>query len=517
MIARATRLFVVSICLVGICALIAQAQDAGQVLRLSVGFNTVRNTNASTMNEHMRAEIDRLSKAAQQANGEGKYGEALKHLYHGLAIMRGQEWTPAVAFSTALTIKLERAVIEPAEMVGLRLGQLFSPDERLPAKPSVSVSLLKLKGDEQVGILKTLDSIEADLNASPMTLKLSIPSVPDGDYRIAVKVQLPENTADPVTKNATVHIQRGIVSQLASTNARAARLEEKLRAKHQDLLIASLACAQYKLSLAELANEGAIAPDRIDFNGEIKQANGLLDSIESGKDPFAAQKGDLRKAYRSKVDSSLQPYRVFVPSSYDGAKPYPLIIALHGMGGDENSYFDAYANGAFKTEAEKHGYLVACPKGRQPASMYRGAAEQDVIDVISEMTRAYRIDPDRVYLTGHSMGGFGTWSVAMGHPDLFAALAPFAGGGNPTGMSKIAHIPQLVVHGDADMTVLVASSRAMVEAAKKLGVEVKYIEVPKGTHINVVVPNFGEVFDWFDAHKRRSTEIKAKAAGAKAQ
>ena len=159
---------------------------------------------------------------------------------------------------------------------------------------------------------------------------------------------------------------------------------------------------------------------------------------------------------------------MFVPSSYDKSKAFPLVIALHGMGGDENSYFQAYAQGAFKVEAEKRGYVVACPKGRKPASMYIGDAEKDVMDVIAEMRRAYNIDSDRIYLTGHSMGGYGTWSVAMSHPDVFAALAPVAGGSNnPMGMSKIAHIPQIVIHGDNDPTVPVDRSRVMVAAGQE--------------------------------------------------
>jgi predicted peptidase len=241
----------------------------------------------------------------------------------------------------------------------------------------------------------------------------------------------------------------------------------------------------------------------------------MLDTLAAGKDPFDGRKGDFRKAYLSKVDSTYQPYRVFVPSSYDGAKTFPLVIALHGMGGDENSYFDSYSNGLFKEEAERHGYIVACPKGRKPASMYIGDAERDVLDVMAEMMRAYRIDPDRVYLTGHSMGGFGTLSVAMNHPELFAAIAPVAGGVmSPLGLSKIARIPQLLVHGDADRTVPVERSRLIVEMGKKLGAEIKYIEVPGGDHGGVVAPHFKDVFDWFDAHKRKTSEAAA-AAGAK--
>ncbi|HXU35459.1 MAG TPA: prolyl oligopeptidase family serine peptidase, partial [Blastocatellia bacterium] len=203
-------------------------------------------------------------------------------------------------------------------------------------------------------------------------------------------------------------------------------------------------------------------------------------------------------------------------SSYDKSKAFPLIIALHGMGGDENSYFAGYGPGAFKTEAEKNGYIVACPKGRKPASMYAGDAEKDVMDVLAEVRRAYNVDADRIYLTGHSMGGYGTWSVAMNHPEVFAALAPISGGANnPASMSKIAHIPQLIVHGDTDPTVPVDRSRVMVAEGKKLGAEIKYIEVPGGDHLNVVIPNFPAVFEWFDSHKRKGGIAAGAATGSK--
>jgi len=267
-----------------------------------------------------------------------------------------------------------------------------------------------------------------------------------------------------------------------------------------------------------MANAGEISFDRVDFAAEIKEANAILDALDASTDPFATRRGDYRKAYRSRVDNTLQPYRIFVPSSYESSKQAPLIIALHGMGGDENSYFESYAKGAFKVEAERRGYIVACPKGRKPASMYVGDAEKDVMDVVAEVKRDYNIDPDRIYLTGHSMGGFGTWSVAIDHPDVFAALAPISGGVmNPQSMSKIAHVPQLVVHGDNDKTVSVERSRVMVAEGKKLGVEMKYIEVPGGSHVEVVVPTFKDVYDWFDSHRRKTADAKAGAAASKSR
>jgi predicted esterase len=506
------RIVLASVMLV-VSVVFAQAQDAGQVLRLSVGYGTLKNS--TEMTPERRAEVDQLGKLAQQASAAGKYGDAMKHLYHAMSLMRGQEWTAWRALGQALTIKLERAVMEPGQSVGLKLGQMYAIDEKLEGKLAGSIGLAKMSGGEIGKGLAMLEPADPDFMTRPYETKLTVPDVEDGNYRL--EVRLKPASGEPVTRAVTVHIERGLQAQVAIAKGRVGKLDQALRAKQSEALLAALPCAEYRISLFDLASSSQINFERINFREELKEANSILDQIEAGGDPFAARRGDFRRAYRSKTDDTLQPYRVFLPGSYDGSKPYPLVIALHGMGGDENSYFDQYANGAFKMEAEKRGYIVACPKGRQPASMYVGTAEQDVMDVIAEMRRSYRVDPDRIYLTGHSMGGFGSWSIAIDHPEVFAAIAPISGGGNPSAMSKIAHIPQLVVHGDNDKTVPVERSRTMVAAAKALGAEVKYIEVPKGSHVDVAVPAFKDVYDWFDHHRRKRAEAKAAAGGAKTQ
>lgn len=498
------------------CCAAVFAQDSGQVLRVSVGYGTMRNTPSivSKLTPEVRARVDRLGEMARAANGEGKYGDALKHLYHAMALMRGTEWTPARALGSAITVKLDRAMVDPGDKVSIRVGQMFALDEKLNEKLNASISLLKLRGDESVKELKSLNALEADLIAHPLTSEVVIPDVEPGNYRVSVRIQFP-SAGEPIVRNATIHIERGLAADFRAAKARSAKIQEALKTTNQDALLAAVPSAEYRIALFELAQSGEINFDRIDFRATLKEATTMLDALETRNDPFAARRGEFKKAYRSKLDNTLQPYQVFVPSSYDKSKTFPLVIALHGMGGDENSYFQAYAQGAFKIEAEKRGYIVACPKGRKPASMYIGDAEKDVMDVVAEMRRVYNIDPDRIYMTGHSMGGYGTWSVAMSHPDVFAALAPVAGGSNnPAGMSKIAHIPQIVIHGDSDPTVPVDRSRVMVAAAKKLGVEMKYIEVRGGDHGNIVAPNFPAVFDWFDTHKRKLA-AGAAAGGSK--
>jgi predicted peptidase len=129
-------------------------------------------------------------------------------------------------------------------------------------------------------------------------------------------------------------------------------------------------------------------------------------------------------------------------------------------------------------------------------------SEQDVMQVLQRVRQQYKIDENRIYLMGHSMGGIGTWKIAAKYPDVWAAIGPIAGAGVPATIERFRHIPEIVVHGDNDATVNVAGSRNMVAKMKELGVEVKYIEVPGGSHSGVVAPNLGAVLDFFDAHKK---------------
>jgi predicted esterase len=342
---------------------------------------------------------------------------------------------------------------------------------------------------------------------------VALPETPMGDYTIEVRLSADGDspaaaataTAASVagvafTKSLPIHIDT-LAASVQRLRARLAKAPKKI----------GLASAEYAVTRYQRADDGDLNPARVNFREEFAAAYAILDALDAGKDPFSGKRGDFRRAYRSAVDDTLQPYRLFIPQSYDGSKPTPLVVALHGMGGDENSLFDAdgYANGLLKTQAERVGFIVVCPKGRDSASMYRGTAEQDVLDTMADVQHTYRVDASRIYLMGHSMGAYGTWSIAMAHPDLFAALGPISGGGSPAGMVQIRHIPAYVVHGDDDRTVPVTQSRTMAEAGKKAGANIVYVEVPGGSHSNVAAPAFAGMLDFF-AKQRKGSEPAAQ-------
>jgi predicted esterase len=488
-ILRFARFFVLT------SGLVLYAQDAGMVLRTSVTYRTQRNSLQLT--EEQRQQADQLGREAAQAGQAGKYGDAIRAYYHGLAVMRGVAWTPAFEFASSLQGHLDHAVVDPGKPIAVTLSPLYT-SPGTPPKLTASLFLVPLKKDGAAE--KSLGSAIAVDPAVPFSTAVRLASDAVGDYTIEVRLAAEGEAPAPAARGGLVKTLPVHIEALAGP---AQRLRDRL-AKSAKKSSPALPTAEYELALYERADRGEVNPATYHLADEFAKANEILDALDAGKNPFAGH-GDFRKAYRSAVDRSLQPYRVFVPEAYSATKPSALVIALHGMGGDENILFDGYS-GALKREAERVGMVVACPKGLDSASMYRDAAEKDVLDVLAEVRRDYNIDPDRIFLMGHSMGGYGTWSIAMAHPDVFAALGPISGGGNPAGMAKLAHIPEYVVHGDDDRTVPVTQSRVMVEAGKKAGANITYVEVPGGSHVSVAAPQFGPMLDFFAKQRKAKTE-----------
>ena len=493
-------------CLIALALIVipAPAQDAGQVLGLSVGYRTLKNS--VSLSPEKKKEIEAIEAQARQASNEGKYGDALRYYHQAMTLLRGQTWTPARALGLALQLKPEQLIFDPGDAVRLKLTQSFALVEPVEGKLAGKLVIARAQSNppQEIAELRKLGEVAPDFTASPLALEARLPDLADGNYQLVVT--LTPSVGEPVVKTTTVRIARGFNARAATLKTRAAELAAKLEKENRADLRRALAPVEYTTVFIARVNSGDFPLQRADLDGELATSEALLAQIAKGENPLKTRRGDIHWAYLSMVDKSIQPYRLFVPSAYDAKKKYPLVVALHGMGGDENSYFAGYENGVIKREAEARGYLVVCPKGRAPTSMYLGSAEQDVLDVIAEMKREYAIDEDRIYLTGHSMGGYGTWSIAVNHPRMFAAIAPFAGGGMPMTFAKIkaiAHVPEIVVHGNADPTVSVDESRRMVKAAEAAGAKVKYIEVEGGNHSNIVVPHMKDIFDWFDAHRRQ--------------
>jgi predicted peptidase len=169
--------------------------------------------------------------------------------------------------------------------------------------------------------------------------------------------------------------------------------------------------------------------------------------------------------------------------------------------------------------AEKYGYIVVAPMGYnsggwygqkppfgrkpEPENLYE-LSEKDVMNVLGIARKEYNIDPARIYLMGHSMGGGGTFHIALKNPDLFAALAPIAPAvfHAPAELEKIKHVPIILVQGDNDKLVKVELVRPWADKMKEMKMVYEYLEIKGGNHIDVAFKNLPQIFEFFEKHPK---------------
>lgn len=253
----------------------------------------------------------------------------------------------------------------------------------------------------------------------------------------------------------------------------------------------------------------------------------LLCSLAHAQQPGA--KPDMEKLLAKHTlakDKANLPYRLLKPDGYDkdGKDRYPLVVFLHGAfgrGTDNKSQLRSGVDEFVKDATrKKHPCFLAvpqCPSDKKwvevglfdarrnlPLAASPTEPSAMVLDLVDSLCNEYRVDKDRIYVTGWSMGGYGTWDLISRRPDLFAAAMPLSGGGDPAQAEKIAKLPIWVFHGELDPMAPVDRSRDMIAAIKKAGGEPKYTEYKSASHdIWSTTYKDDEVLDWLFAQKRK--------------
>lgn len=198
--------------------------------------------------------------------------------------------------------------------------------------------------------------------------------------------------------------------------------------------------------------------------------------------------GFVDKVYKN-ADGTESPYVVFVPKSYDGTKEVPIILFLHGAGETKNpgkkdgkKPVEVGIGPAIKKREKDFPFIVVIPRAEGFGWQAGGANAKRALAMFDATAKEYKTDAKRQYLTGLSMGGMGTWSIATAEPTRFAAIVPICGRGDPKQAEKLKDLPCWCFHGDADTAVKVEGSREMIDAIKKAGGNPKYTEYPKVGH-----------------------------------
>ncbi len=199
----------------------------------------------------------------------------------------------------------------------------------------------------------------------------------------------------------------------------------------------------------------------------------------------------------------LLKYLLQLPESYaaDPARRWPLILFLHGSGerGDDLERVKKLGIPKIAESRKEFPFIAVSPQC--PLDVRWSPAPLRA--VLDEVCAAYRVDTDRMYLTGLSMGGYGTWEMAAEFPDLFAAIAPVCGGGAPEAAERLRHLPVWIFHGAKDPRVPVQRAEEMAEALRAVGNPVRLTIYPDAEH-NSWTPTYNSdaLYQWFLEQRR---------------
>ncbi|MEL6180464.1 MAG: prolyl oligopeptidase family serine peptidase, partial [Myxococcota bacterium] len=294
-------------------------------------------------------------------------------------------------------------------------------------------------------------------------------------------------------------------------------------------------------------------PDTRWLNRQLERTEQIGQALSAGRDPYTTLRGVVRRAYRSPLDGTLQPYVVWIPPSYDRTVArgdvVPMVMVFHGMGSAPEHALQALvgrtvartkANARWTGRFPDQGAILVAPLGYVGAGHHPMGciAEHDLMQVMDQMTAAYHIDRRRVSLTGYSLGGTVAFVAPLHTPDRFSAAAPLCGYPDPGRVRPIdpqtlthpwekvlyrkAHIgnyaeqgrflPMHIVHGGRDSP---ERSEAMVHRYRSLGYRVRYdLQEELGHNVWSHAYDKGRMVTWLQQHRQPEppTQVHLKTA-----
>ncbi len=343
---------------------------------------------------------------------------------------------------------------------------------------------------------------------------MDLKNTPDGSYRLTAEVS--EGGTSVVSLQQTIALAEGIESRRADVERRLSRISGHESAK---------ATVRWPFDMARVVNHGIrklesgdfglpeSGPQVFDFSKELRESEQVLKALESGKDPLLRAKGDNERHYWFADAGEIMPYRVYVPTKWDGKKQLPMILVLHGNTRDHNFYFDR-DGGILAKLAEKHGYIVATVMGYRPSAGYNASAitsmlatppssaprgggfprtaamqretelsEKDAMAAFDLILKEFNPDPKRIFLFGHSAGGTGGWYLGSKHANRFAglALSAFVTQSASVPFERLKGMPILVIVGSKDSPRTVETARNMAQPVAQNGFITQFLEIPEAS------------------------------------
>ncbi|HMD33759.1 MAG TPA: hypothetical protein VKH42_02270, partial [Vicinamibacterales bacterium] len=381
---------------------VAAPQALTSLASLRVGYTTRKNTVKPT--GELKAQIDAIDQQLAEATRLGRTGEIRRLIAKGNTLLSSRPWSDAVDFANSLVLRTDHVVADSAKPYPMRLEQIYTPSIALSQPLTAKVSLRRRPAPpapgqqpappEIVNELGSFDGVARDLRESPFPFELDLRDVADGSYLLNAEVMNGSDSLGAAT--LTIALRKGLDDTVMKLEGAAKTAPESLRAE-----------ILFPIDRMRNVNRGRVELRTFDPEKDLASAEAVAAAVKAKQDPFAKKTGDFKRHYALEGANEMLPYHMYVPTTYNGSKALPLIIALHGLGGTEDAFFSNYES-KLPPLAEQHGYIVAAPLGYRVDGSYgwglgnppadpasrrmQERSEQDVMKVLDLVRQQYKVD-----------------------------------------------------------------------------------------------------------------------------
>jgi predicted esterase len=481
----------------------AMAQDSGlqksnvtevPVTRADLGWAYLRLerayfANQPTDNERV-AQLNQDFDTATKKFFSGKFAETIEEVNQltESLVATGRDNSQSIALSLKPTVTPALVQLDRPEPIQIRLTSIYPVE--VETGTSLNLSLIPVAGGDEVVSVPVSIGKRGDGKIDTTVVLEQSTKLPAGGYSIVLR--------DGNGSRVDIGMLNVVASSLNRVRQQNEQRLDGIETEQANVRSAIQACRDRNGLLQDKPSSESSSQFLTDLNQLVKQVSQEITLLENGKDPYYRRTGDYWRTFTAGEKDKPVPSRIYAPEEVAGDQPVPLVIALHGAGGDENMFFAGYGAGMIKQLADQHGFLVA-----SPSTTAVGGRTERFDTLIEELAADYSIDPDAVYLIGHSMGGFTTASLAAKRHSKIAAACCLAGGGKPPSDTIP---PMLIIAGKLDSVVPMAMLKPMAQQAIDAGMPVEFRQKEHFGHTLMVGAVLPEAINWLLEHRRGSPD-----------